>query len=437
MDNGAPLAKEVLSRILGSMYPDGDQRLSSFLYGAPGAPHWQRRFAAEIFVKQRQFIEALLFVRRHGGPFLRDISIGSLWSMVTGFTTEHYAYIAEGRLALSPGVSFAEQISPGGMAALSDAMERSTLFNPSAAVTLYPLVPVLVADAFQSPHFAFIASADLVSSIERFGIRFGPLTPTQFPPVEGWAGVSQSTSNWLCVSAPDPLVARKRASATLGAVALTAIGRERYLQTGRSLHGGYCTLSDEGYSCSPGTTPVTPRISSDILLTRNDHGWLQILSSLFDSQERVQKASVRALEYFYRAWFDDPRERFPTLCMSLDSLVHSQGGHTKAAVKFVTSTVGEPVDPIRLHSLMKLRGAVIHGAAPDVYESEHYEAYYSQYGEDPITDLELIVARCLRLAIFDGELMVHPDPHAHIIKQQQALGRLPRNMRGNVIIADD
>ncbi|MGE8224947.1 MAG: hypothetical protein ACN6RK_04085 [Stenotrophomonas sp.] len=320
---------------------------------------------------------------------------------------------------------------------MSQAMLRSSLFNPINEVTLYPLVPVMVRDRFQSRHFALTGSDGLATSLDGFGIHPTSLLPAQFPPIEGLAGLPKPTSNWLCVNAPDPLVARKRACAALGALALTPIRRERYLQTGRSMHGGYCTISARAVSCSPATEPMTPRISSDIILTRADHPWLEILSALFDSAELAQKSHVRALEYFHRAWFDDPRERFPTLCMSLDSLVSAQHRHTKAAVDFVRSTIDEPVDQDRLHLLMKLRGAVVHGAAPDVYESEHYEAYYYSYGENPISDLELVVARCLRQGIFGGKLTAHPDPHAEIVKQQQALGRLPLNMRGRSIVADD
>lgn len=437
MDNNEQLSTGVLSRILGSLYPDGDQLLSSFLYGMPGSPHWQRRIGADIFVRKRQYIEALLFLRRYGAPFLKDISIGSLWSMATSFVTENYAYISEGRIVLSPGEPLSQQISPTGLAALSQAMLRSPLFSPANEVTLYPLIPVQVMGGFQSRHFALTGSDGLNASLENFGIHCPSLLPAQFPPVEGMIGVPKPTSNWLCINAPDPLIAHKRAYATLGALALTVIRRERYLQTGRSVHGGYCTMSAGGFSCSPATEPMTPRIACDIILTQTDHQWLEVLSALFDGTELAHKSRVRALEYFYRAWFYDPRERFSTLCMALDSLVAAQRAHTKAAVDFVVSTIDEPMDRDRLRLLMRLRGAVIHGAAPDVYESEHYEAYYSQYGEDPICDLELVVARCLRQGIFGGKLAAHSDPHAEIIKQQQALGRLPRNMRGRSIIADD
>jgi len=176
---------------------------------------------------------------------------------------------------------------------------------------------------------------------------------------------------------------------------------------------------------------------SDIHITRADHPWLQVLNTLFDSPEHSQRNRVRALEYFHRAWFDDPRERFPTMCMALDSLIAAKTRHTDAAVKFIRDTVTQPIDEDRLRLLLKLRGAVVHGAAPDVYESEHYEMYYSRYGEDPISDLDLVVAACLRQSVFGGQLQPHPDPHADLVRQRQALGSLPRDMRGRSIIVDD
>lgn len=431
------LCRDALLRILRSLYSSGDHLLSSFMYGPPGAPHWQRRFGAEVYVRDDQYIEALLFLRQHGASFLRDISIGSLRSRVTSFVTENYAYIAEGRLLSPPGASLADQVSEPGLAAMAEALRHSALFHPKNDVTLYPLTPVKIVDPFVSESFAFASPNDLASTLQEFGIRVRALLPGQFPPMADMVGKAIPTSAWLCIGAPDPLIARKRASAILGALALAIIRRERYLQTGRSVHSGYCTISEAGFSCTPGAQPVTPRIPSNVAITAADHPWLGVLNSILLETQPVQKSWVRALEYFYRAWFDDPRERFPTLCMALDSLVAVQSGHTKAAIELVTSTIDEPIDQDRLRLLLKLRGAVIHGAAPDVYESEHYERYYSAYGEDPICDLELIVARCLRQAIFKGTFVVQPDPHAEVVKQAQAIGRLPKNLRGNAIISDD
>lgn len=437
MDGHPQQFTEAVTRILAALYPDGNQLLSSFFYGSPGTPLWQRGLGAEIFVREHQYIEALLFLRQRGAPFLKDISVSDLWSMTTSFVTEHYAYIAEGRLRLAPGLPLAQQVSPIGLNALARALANSALFNPENDLTLYPLSLVLVSDPFQSRQFALVPSDGLAGALGSFGRHVPDLLPDQFPPVRGALGKPELTANWLCVNAPVPLIAHKHARAILGALSLTTIRRERYLQTGRSIHGGYCSIYATKYSCSPGTEPMTPRMPSDIHVTRADHPWLGVLSTLFESPEHAQKNHVRALEYFHRAWFDDPRERFPTMCMALDSLIAAQSRHTDTAVRFIQSQIPEPIDEDRLRLLLKLRGAVVHGAAPDVYESEHYEAYYSKYGDDPICDLDLVVARCLRQSVFGGQLIAHPDPHADMVKQQQALGRLPRNMRGRSIIADD
>lgn len=437
MESREQLCEQALIRILDSLYPDGDQQLSSFVVRMPGRPVTSFGLVANVFVRERQYIEALIFLRRNGARHLRDISISSLWSIVTSFVTEYYYYISNGRLKLESGVSLAQQTSPEGIAALSEALLRSSLFSPVNEVTLYPLVTVKVKNGFQSRHFALVGSDGLAASLEGFGTRHSSLIPTQFPPFAHFQKPGVPTGSWLCISSPDSLIARKIACATLGALALTPIRRERYLQTGRSVHGGYCTVANGVASYTAGTTPMTPRISSDIILTLKDYAWLEILSTLFDREEHAQRSHVRALEYFHRAWFEESRERFPTLCMALDSLVGAQTGHTKAAVDFVVSTLGEPVDHDRLRMLLKLRGAVVHGAAPDVYESQFYDAYYAQYLMDPICDLELVVARCLRQEIFQGKLQTHPDPHAEIIKRAQESGRLPRNMRGRSIIEDE
>lgn len=350
------LADVALRRILESLYPAGDQLLSSFMYGEPGAPHWQRRFGAEIFVRQDRYIDALVFIRKHGAPFLRDVAIGTVWGMVTNFVTEHYAWIAGGRLFLQPEASLARQLSQQGWDALSSALLHSQLFKPTSEVTLYPLTIVRVVDSFQSSHFALCTAGDLPASLDVFGIRLPSLLPAQFPPFDDMKAQAAPVSDWLCVGAPIPAVASKRMRAILGALALAVIRRERYLQTGRIIQAGFCMISQEKFTCGFGGQPVTPRMPSSINITKADDAWLSNLVALIDSSGLREKSQLRALEYFYRAWFDDPRERFPTLCMALDSLVATQFDFTKAAVRFVKSTVGESIDEGRLRLLMKLRG---------------------------------------------------------------------------------
>jgi hypothetical protein len=75
---------------------------------------------------------------------------------------------------------------------------------------------------------------------------------------------------------------------------------------------------------------------------------------------------------------------------------------------------------------LSLRASVIHGGAPDVYDSDSYHRYYENYGDDPIRDLELIAARSLRSVIFAGALVEHPDPYADLIRDYRE-GKLDRD----------
>jgi hypothetical protein len=58
---------------------------------------------------------------------------------------------------------------------------------------------------------------------------------------------------------------------------------------------------------------------------------------------------------------------------------------------------------------MSLRASVIHGGAPDVHDGGKYQKYYADYGADPIVDVEIIAAQCLRAVIFESLLQERPD----------------------------
>jgi hypothetical protein len=157
-------------------------------------------------------------------------------------------------------------------------------------------------------------------------------------------------------------------------------------------------------------------MSEDIVIDGNDHPWLTIMASKLTSIEKTVRRQLRALEYFYRAWPLDPTERFPWLFMSLDAIF----GDSSQATQAVINAIGQKPDPEftydRLRLLLGLRASVIHGGAPDVYESDKYHRYYETYGDDPIFDIELITARCLRSGLFDGAFIEHPDPNADLIR---------------------
>ena len=139
-----PIHIEVLDRILRSIHPSGDRLLCSFMFGKPGAPVWDRRMGTEIFVNRKNYIRALLYLRQNGAPYLRDISISALWSMVTNFLIENFWYIGNNMFIQQGDRSYAEQVSKTNMNALANALAKSVMFEPGYELTLYPLLPIRV-----------------------------------------------------------------------------------------------------------------------------------------------------------------------------------------------------------------------------------------------------------------------------------------------------
>jgi hypothetical protein len=202
------------------------------------------------------------------------------------------------------------------------------------------------------------------------------------------------------------------------------------------MFGGLCTITDAGGTTTSFGEPHTPAMMQDIVLGEQDTSWLNILAVKLMSNERLVRRQMRALEYFYRAWPLEPSERFPVLCMTLDAIFGDTNHATQAVVDGVRSVIGAHVEDSRLRHLMDLRASVIHGGAPDVYDSRKYGKYYDEYGEDPIHDMELVVGSCLRQKIFGDSLKEHADPNAATIAKAQASGRLPTKLFRKTILDD-
>ena len=426
---------EAVELILSSIYARGSQRLCSFMYGPPGSKLWERRLGTELFVEEKDFLKAILYLRQNASAHLSEMAVGDIRSLVTNFIMKNFWLVSSGTLGTRIEHSYASITTPENKVNLAIALGISPLFQMSWSLHLFPLVPIKVEEDFRSDRFFLVSSTNLLTSDLPNEFDARNLRPEEFPPITKWEGVRNRPSSWLGVRSSLFQNAEKRAAVILGAVALTPISRERYLFSGRLVFGGHCTVSD-GWSISPGGVAHTPPISSDIVLAERDHTWLAIVSDLLDADDEKSGKKKRALEYFYRAWFLNPSERLPWLFMALESLVGASHGHTKATVSFIRETIENSIDPDRLRLLLHLRGAVVHGAAPDGHESIHYEKYYSNYAADPILDLELVVAKCLRKVIFDNTFSVQKDPHAVIMADLQARNLLTRRTNDTSILRD-
>jgi hypothetical protein len=234
--------------------------------------------------------------------------------------------------------------------------------------------------------------------------------------VADWEGKKERPGSWLGIRSPVIQASNKMKTAILGALALTPHPRYRHQFSMRAMFGGVFTLNADGGSIMSYGEHHTPGMSEDIVVRKSDHEWLAALSpKLLDASGSVRR-QVRALEYFYRAWPLDAPDRFPWLFMALDALFGDSSQATQAVIDAIGKHDEVNFEYERLKLLLRLRASVIHGGAPDVYDSDKYHRYYEQYGDDPIFDLELITSRCLRSEIFGGLLIEHPDPNADLIR---------------------
>ncbi|MFN4311814.1 MAG: hypothetical protein ACK4FK_14620 [Ferrovibrio sp.] len=426
--------QEAVELLLASIsQQDASGLRSSFLFGKPGAPLWERRFGAEIFFHQSRIIRAALFVRRNGPAYLKYLPIGDISSALRSFITENYGYIADEVFFTRFSTDYAQKVSAAAKSRLANAIASSPVFCPTNRISLFPLIPVRVAESFNSEPFFLVAPEYLDQTMSRDNIDVRAIRADSFPPLSDWKGQRSLPNAWLGVRSPLLQVSRKMRAAILGALALAPLPGYRYLFSGRDMFGGNFVISDEGSEVSFGL-PHTPPLMHDIVIEATDHAWLGVIANKLTTNERVVRRQLRALEYFYRAWELDPPERFPILCMTLDAVFGDANHATQAVIDGVREMLGTHVRDARLRQLMDLRASVIHGGAPDVYDSRKYARYFDEYEADPIHDLELVVAHCLRLQIFGDDFREQVDPNAEAIKEAQGKGYMPKVSLKNTIL---
>ena len=400
-----------------------DRRQHSFMYSQPGrSPFMGGGAGFEVHYDIRGLIQAALFMRRNAAPHLRSLAVADVEKVLTNFISDNFWIIGneawDGCL-LGPGQAsdapFSVFVAEATKERLAEAISASDLFTEPRHLFAFPLVVVRVDQEFDCPEFFLVKPEGLTLDRLPSGYVAADLRVESFPPFRRWDGVRNSPASWLGVRAGTLEVAKRNRAAILGAVALLPHRLERYLFTGRKLFGGLSTFN--GSLSMTSSDPHTPPLSEDVVIGSADHAWLAVLAQKIVSPTKVDKRHIRALEYFYRAWVPDPTRRFPTLFGALDAIYGDAGRATQSVIDAVGPVMGPVYDYERLKLLLGLRASVIHGGAPNVYESSDYHRYYERYEEDATRDLEVIVARCLQAVIFGSAMQERPHTHAALIKQ--------------------
>lgn len=391
-----------------------------FFFGKPGAPDWDKRLGAEIYVDHMKLNLAALHVRQNGPQYLKSLSLSDVSSKLCEFMIENYYTISHGNCFSNFTESYHERVTVSDRELFTIALEESNIFKPQLYWSVFPLLAITVESDYSGKNFSIIRPSSLTGT--RF---FKPseqayIHPEQFPPLKDFKGRKQMPSAWLCAKSPDIKSSEKMARALLGGLALSLMHRHRYMFSGRNMFGGKCSFNGNAtYSFSDKN--LMPPLMYDYKLTTED-GWISYIDEKISSSSKVDQRHLKALEYFYRAWSLDPSERFPVLCMTLDAIFGDTNQATQAVIDAVRLTLGAHIEQDRVRLLLKLRASVIHGGAPDVYDSSKYIKYIRDYHADPITDLERLTEKCLRKVIFEDKLREQENPNAEIIARQKAQG---------------
>lgn len=397
---------------------DPDRSSHGFIIQRPDEPFRMSGLGIEINYHETLFTTAILFVRRHGAPYLGSLSFTDVRSLMTDFVADSFYLLTSEVWDRQFDDSLGEHLSPETLATWSGALAQSRLFLEPRELTLFPLSIVTCEETFSFPDF-FITNPDgLVPDLIGSRTRPTDLRPDMFPPFTGSQMPAKPVSAWLGVWAPNVETASRLRATILGAFALLPHQLERYMFTGRTIVAGRCTLAGGRYSVSIGD-PHTPALSEDLVLTDADRSWLAALSGMLQSPRKIERRKMRGLEYQYRAWSPGPAKRFPSLVGSIDAIFGGDGAKaTQAVVDSVCPLMGEGYDETRIRMLLGLRGSVIHGGAPNVYESSSYRRYYEAYHVDAVRDLELIVAKCLQAEIFGAGFPERPFTYAHLLEER-------------------
>lgn len=431
-----PVHMRATELLLSAMFQNSETGLpASFMFSRPGYPLGIGGGGTTLYFQRKELVRAILYVRQNGPTYLRYVSVNDIWSMLTRFVTDNYGYLAPETFGTRFTGSYADFISDSTKGSFAEALAASSIFRPTEEINFFPLIPVEIGQDFRSDPFLLAAATSTLSLFGMPDQSQSGLNFDRFPPLPSREGVQYFPRSWLGVRSPSPLAASKIKAAVLGALALTQQNRVRYLFSDRGdLFGGRCTVGDR-LTVSMGE-PHTPPLMHNIRISNDDHVWLNLLAQKLATDSRAVRRELAALEYFYRSWDKTPSERFPLLCMSLDAAFGETSHATKSVIDGVRETLGVNVREDRLRLLMSLRAALIHGGAPDVYDSRKYGRYYDQFDADPIRDLELVVARCLMRVVFGETMVEHPHPNQAILDEARLAGRLPTRLEEPSILFD-
>lgn len=395
---------EAVDLILDSIYSTGEQQQLlanftiknpeekiSFLYSGIGTT---------IYIRDdKSYLKAIVYIKKNGLSYLDELSIFEVRKLVTNFVIRNFWYIKDGELSRNHSISYRDQISDLPKINFAKALLKSDLFSVSNIIYLYPFNSIISKVKLKGSNFFILDAKDISLSDTSFENLKANIDFSKYPCLIDERRNSRLIRTWIGIKAPNEKTAAKILSSILGTLALFESSKKRYIFSGITPDTGCCYFSENSYTFRE-TEPNLPSLYYNLQVEHHLLGILNELDEVILNKIQGSK-KISSLINFYKSWFEKDGERYRTLFSSVDSLLETKSNHSRVFTDFVINHTNNQFDNDRIRLLLSIRGDVVHGKSPNLYECRDYELYVEKYLSDPLHDIQDIVEICLKNFIFN------------------------------------
>ncbi|TCU18781.1 hypothetical protein [Rhizobium sullae] len=376
----------------------------------PGAI--ESNYTIQVYLRPTALTAPALLLKAEGPAYLAAHSLANIREMLRKFVCRQYPVIWRNIKTKDFDGSLFDVVSTDARSAFATALESSSIFRPRIDYTAFPITPLVVEDDFDCDGFSLIDVNSITEGSAEWLLK-------------NHLG-DENVGGWLIVKAASVDAAKKDRRAILGALALALDKHHRHEFTLRRVVTGYLRFPRPDTISTSSSGPHTPPLGRPVTVTEADHPWLTQLSEIMSALGKPDRRKIKALEYYYRAWFMDESDRCFLLFMALDAIFGQDGdGFAVGIKKGVKATLTDGVDEKRLDRLLLIRNTMLHGGAPDLFASSQYLEYAKSYEADPSDDIQLLIAKCLRKHIFANCFRPQDDPDVGAIQHAKVQGLIP------------
>ncbi|KGD87662.1 hypothetical protein JL39_25830 [Rhizobium sp. YS-1r] len=397
--------------------------IDDVLYDVVPPGHSEHNYTVRLFLKPSALTAPAIMLKGRGPSYLAAHSLNDIAEMLRKFLYRRYPIIWRETKAEDFDGSLYELVSADCRSALVAALENSAIFRPRIDYTAFPITPLAVKADFDCENFSLI---DVHSLTEGSADWLN----------EKYLGTKE-VGGWVVVKAASVEAAKRDRRVVLGALALAMDQQHRHGFTLREVVTGYLRFPAPQSISTSTSGPHTPPIGSSITIENADHNWLGKLPAILARSSPLTKRHGKALEYYYRAWFMDESDRCFLLFMALNAIFGQNGPSFAVGMKSgIAETLNENIEEKRLDALLRIRNTMLHGGAPDLFASSNYLEYAQKYSSDPSTDVQLLVAKCLRRHIFGDEFRCQDNPDTEALEFARVQGLIPSESDSCSIVSE-